>query len=259
MEPTVTVSILAGLVAGVVVLVVAVVISIVAHYVAAGKVSEEDARRYRTQYGKALGLKYRQLVVRDEYGHMSNDRWERELTYFMRNALDMPKPTRTGDHPGKFVREYARKYIATRVLIDSIARDFSQTLPVMGDISEVLNGLDYEHFVGKRFNEAGWTSQVTKASGDQGADVKVWRDGVDAVVQCKWYQNAVGNKAVQEIVAARTHYGVRKAIVVSKSGYTDAARELANTNAVCLIHHDEIPDLYERLSDLNKGVGADST
>jgi restriction system protein len=82
--------------------------------------------------------------------------------------------------------------------------------------------------------------------------VKVWRDGVDAVVQCKWYQNAVGNKAVQEIVAARTHYGVRNAIVVSKSGYTDAARELANTNAVCLIHHDEIPDLYERLSDLNK-------
>jgi restriction system protein len=112
---------------------------------------------------------------------------------------------------------------------------------------------DYEHFVGKLFIEAGWTSQVTKASGDQGADVKVWKDGVDAVAQCKWYQNAVGNKAVQEIVAARTHYGVRYAIVVSKSGYTDAARELANTNAVCLIHHDEIPDMYERLAALNKG------
>jgi|SRR5215813_620798 len=43
-------------------------------------------------------------------------------------------------------------------------------------------------------------------------------------------------KAVQEIVAARTHYGVRNAIAVSKSGYTDAAMELANTNDVWLIH-----------------------
>jgi restriction system protein len=254
MEPTVILSILVGLVAGAVALVVAVVISIVAHYVAAGKVSEEDAKQYR-QYGKALGLKYRQLVVRDEYGHTNSDRWERELTYFMRNALDMPKPTRAGDHPSKSVREYTRKYNTTRTFIDSIAREAAQTLPLMGDISEVMNGFDYEHFVGKLFNEAGWTSEVTKASGDQGADVKVWKDGVDAVVQCKWYQNAVGNKAVQEIAAARTHYGVRYAIVVSKSGFTVAAKELANTNGVCLIHHDEIPDIYERLSAFNKGKG----
>jgi restriction system protein len=114
----------------------------------------------------------------------------------------------------------------------------------MGDISEVRNGIDYEHFVANQFKESGWTAQVTKASVDQGADVKIWSGDVDAVVQCKWYQNAVGNKAVQEIVAARTHYGVHNAIVVSKSGYTDAARELANTNDVWLIHHDEIPDLY---------------
>jgi hypothetical protein len=103
-------------------------------------------------------------------------------------------------------------------------------------------------FTANQFNDAGWTTQVTKASGDQAADVKVWRGSVDAVVQCKWYQNAVGNKAVPEIVAARTHYGVRHAIVVSKSGYTEAARELANTNDVWLIHHDEIPDLYGRHS-----------
>jgi restriction system protein len=134
------------------------------------------------------------------------------------------------------------------MVLNSIAREATQTLPVMGDISEVRNGIDYEHFAAERFKEAGWTTQLTKVSGDQGADVKVWRGGVDAVVQCKWYQNAVGNNAVQEIVAARNHYGVHNAIVVSKSGYTDAAKELANTNDVWLIHHDEIADVYRWLS-----------
>jgi restriction system protein len=207
---------------------------------------QEEARQYRqsltAQYGKPLGLKFRQLVVQDEYGHLNYDRWERELTYFMRNALNMPKPKKADDG------SYWSKYNDTRTVLNSIAREASQTLPVMGDISEVRNGIDYEHFVANQFKEAGWTTQVTKASGDQGADVKAWRGGVDAVVQCKWYQNAVGNKAVQEIVAARTHYGVHKGIVVSKSGYTEAARELANTNDVWLLHHDEIPDLYRRLS-----------
>ncbi len=52
----------------------------------------EQYRRHLTdQYGKPLGLKFRQLVVRDEYGHLNFDRWERELTYFMRNALSMPR------------------------------------------------------------------------------------------------------------------------------------------------------------------------
>jgi hypothetical protein len=62
----------------------------------AARERQEEARRLRQsltdQYGKPLGLKFRQLVVRDEYGHLNFDRWERELTYFMRNALNMPKP-----------------------------------------------------------------------------------------------------------------------------------------------------------------------
>jgi restriction system protein len=210
---------------------------------------EAEARRqhlqYLTeQYGKPLGLKFRQLVVQDEYGHLNYDRWERELTYFMRNALNMPKPKR-GD-----LWSYQNKYNDTREMLDSIAREASLTLPVMGDIGEVRNGIDYEHFVANRFHDAGWDTHVTKASGDQGADVKVWQGDIDGVVQCKWYQNAVGNKAVQEIVAARTHYGVRNAIVVSKSGYTNAAKELANTNDVRLIHHEEIPDLYRWLNGM---------
>jgi restriction system protein len=203
---------------------------------------EKKARKLAKRYGKPLGLKFRQLVVQDEYGHWKSDRWERELTYFMQNVLKMPKPKKTD------TLFYQNKYNDTRSVLVGIAREAAKDLPVMGDISEVRNGLDYEHFVAKCFNNIGWKTVITKASGDQGADVKILLDGVDGVVQCKWHQNAVGNKAVQEIVAARNHYAVRHAIVVSKSGYTEAAKELAKTNGVFLIHHDEIPELHRRLS-----------
>jgi hypothetical protein len=198
------------------------------------RLKEGIKRSLAKRYGKALGLKFRQLVVRGEYGRLNFDRWDRELTDFMQNVLKM----KTTD----------RNYNNTRSLLKRIAREAAKALPVMGDISEVRSGLAYEHFVAKCFNDIGWQTVITKASGDQGADVKILRGGIDGVVQCKWHQNAVGNKAVQEIAAARNHYGVRHAIVVAKSGYTEAAKELAKTNGVFLIHHDEIPELHRRLS-----------
>jgi restriction system protein len=240
MEGLIVLLIVGGIVGGIIAFVV----------VAANRAAKEraaEAERYRQQlthqYGKPLGLKFRQLVVRDEYGHLNFDRWERELTYFMRNALNMPKPKKND-------WSNTATYNSTRAVLDGIAREVSLTLPVMGDISEVRNGIDYEHFTANRFEAAGWDTHVTRATGDQGADVKIWQGDIDGVVQCKWYQNAVGNKAVQEIVAARTHYNVGVAIVVSKSGYTEAAKELASTNGVWLIHHDEINDLYGRLSNV---------
>jgi restriction system protein len=63
--------------------------------------------------------------------------------------------------------------------------------------------------------------------------------------------NSQRSKAVQEIAAARSHYSVDYAVVVSKSDYTNAARQLAGTNKVFLIHHDDIPELFAMLQEEN--------
>jgi Restriction endonuclease len=123
------------------------------------------------------------------------------------------------------------------------------------DISNVRDGLDYEEFVRSKFKEAGWHAWVTKASGDQGADVVIELDGVRAVVQCKYYATAVGNDAVQQVAAARPYYCAQYAVVVSKSDYTESARELARPNKVSLIHHDEIPQLFAMLQEENDEAG----
>ena len=51
-----------------------------------------------------------------------------------------------------------------------------------------------------------WETFVTPQSGDQGADLIIEKYGLKFVVQCKFYSNPVGNKAVQEVIAAKGFY-----------------------------------------------------
>lgn len=100
-----------------------------------------------------------------------------------------------------------------------------------------LSPRDFEHFVAQVFSGLhGWKAEATRASGDQGADVSaISPKGRRAAVQVKHYKNPVGNKAVQEIVAAKALYKAEDAIVVTSGrGFTAAARELAKANNVAL-------------------------
>lgn len=82
----------------------------------------------------------------------------------------------------------------------------------------------------------GWRAEATPGSADQGADViATGPSGTRVAVQVKHYRNAVGNKAVQEIVASKAFYRCAHAVVVTSGpGYTRAAHELAEANAVPL-------------------------
>jgi HJR/Mrr/RecB family endonuclease len=63
----------------------------------------------------------------------------------------------------------------------------------------------------------------------------------------KAVQSPVGNKAVQEVAAARIHEQDDYAAVVTNSRYTSAARQLAATNGVLLLHHSDLRDIDELL------------
>jgi HJR/Mrr/RecB family endonuclease len=60
------------------------------------------------------------------------------------------------------------------------------------------------------------------------------------VVQCKLYSSPVGLKAVQEIAAGKVHELANHAIVVSNQRFTTAAAQIAATNGVLLLHHDDL-------------------
>ncbi|MBU0967168.1 MAG: restriction endonuclease [Proteobacteria bacterium] len=115
----------------------------------------------------------------------------------------------------------------------------------------VNNGVEYEHAVAKTINDYanGWNAEVSKASGDQGLDVMATRnDGVSVAIQTKYYNTPVGNKAVQEIIAARGYYKTDYAVVISNSSFTRSACDLALANGVELIHHNSILDYFNAIS-----------
>ncbi len=75
---------------------------------------------------------------------------------------------------------------------------------------------------------------VTQRSNDFGADITAEKDGITYVIQCKYYSSAVGIEAVQQVYAAKMHYGTHIAVVATNSVFTQAAKILAKETGVIL-------------------------
>ena len=98
-----------------------------------------------------------------------------------------------------------------------------------------MTGHQFEHHCAMILRAQGWDAHVTQASGDQGVDVIARRGGTVLALQCKLWNSAVGNSAVQEAHAGRSFVGANAAAVVATAGYTEAARQLAARTRVSLL------------------------
>jgi restriction system protein len=105
---------------------------------------------------------------------------------------------------------------------------------------EDMSPQEFEHYCAAVLREMKWKARVTQASGDQGVDIVAEKRGMRIVIQCKKYSKPVGNRAVQEIVAAIAHEGARRGVVVATADYTPAAVKLAASNQVLLLHHADL-------------------
>lgn len=102
-------------------------------------------------------------------------------------------------------------------------------------LDKVQTGVDFENFLAVYYSKLGYQVETTKATGDQGADLILEKDGVRTVVQAKYYSTPVGNDAVQEIVAALKYYNATRGVVVTNNTFTKSAIDLAKANDVVLI------------------------
>jgi uncharacterized Zn finger protein (UPF0148 family) len=114
-------------------------------------------------------------------------------------------------------------------------------------ISDVdrISGYDFEVLLKRLFEKMGYQAIHTPLSNDQGADLVLEKEGTRFVVQAKNWTANVGNSAVQEIVPAVKHYNAHKAIVISSSGFTASAIELARSNNVELWDRSRLSRILE--------------
>jgi HJR/Mrr/RecB family endonuclease len=114
-------------------------------------------------------------------------------------------------------------------------------------LSDVKTGTDFERYCAGQLRDAGWDVEETRGSGDHGVDLVAKRNGLRVAIQCKFHQKAVGNKAVLEVVGGQRHYRAAATVVISKSGYTPMAEELARSNGTVLLSHHDLLNMASRL------------
>ena len=115
----------------------------------------------------------------------------------------------------------------------------------MEDIDRAT-GYDFERILKTLYESMGYSVEQTKLTGDQGADLVLVKFGERVVVQAKRHVGKIGNKAVQEIVAAVNHYNAVKGMVVTNSFFTPAAVAAARSNRIDLIDRDSLDRLVKK-------------
>lgn len=98
-----------------------------------------------------------------------------------------------------------------------------------------LDGPEFEAYVALVLEDNGFKHvALTKGSGDQGVDILAERNGKTYAIQCKNYEGAVGNFAVQEAYTGAQFYGCDEAAVICPGEFTRGAKELAQSTGVLL-------------------------
>lgn len=106
------------------------------------------------------------------------------------------------------------------------------------DLEETSNrekGLSMEQDCMDILKKNGWKVRKTPPSNDQGADLIAERGVLKLILQCKNHKSAVGNEGVQQVLAAKSFYSGTLSAVVSKSGFTSSASQIAEKTDVMLL------------------------
>lgn len=109
-----------------------------------------------------------------------------------------------------------------------------------------MSGYEFEVFLKELFKDMGYKVEMTKRSGDQGADLIVSKEGIRTIVQAKRHKGKISNGAIQEVVAAVKHYNSQNAMVITSSFFTKSAKELAISNSVELIDKKALEELMKK-------------
>ena len=200
---------------------------------------ERAGRRFEglvQEHLPVLLRKHRQLIRVDDYGLVDRSRWDKEVGYFFARIVF---ETLAGDDR----RHVQERLDAFKSRLEAMVEAGRQDVGAEARFERVRNGGEFELFCAEELKRGGWRVTLTGASRDQGADMVAERGQERLIVQCKLLGRPVGNYAVQEVVAARSHHQGNRALVASNQRFTTSCVELAASNGVELCHWSELARL----------------
>lgn len=139
--------------------------------------------------------------------------------------------------------------IKQKAYIDRLLAGKTMPKITLADI-DLMSGFEFENFIGKLFEKMGYTTKVTKLSGDQGIDILATKNDFVVAIQAKCYSGIVGNHAIMEAVAGTKYYKANKCMVITNSSFTKSAQELAKANEVELWDRQVLKEKLEEVWDI---------
>jgi restriction system protein len=117
---------------------------------------------------------------------------------------------------------------------------------------DVMEGSEFEEYVGALFRKLGYQASVTQQSRDFGVDVVATRGGERIAIQVKRYAKAVSLAGVQQAVTGMYKYNCNKAMVVTNNYFTPGAKELASHSSCELIDRDGLVGLIRKAQKVSE-------
>ena len=175
-------------------------------------------------------IAYRKVTTVDEYGDENWKALEKELLVVIHKIAEKEGYS---SHMKSIKSGYYWKVQELEYLNKQIRQEFrsfydrEKSAPVRNNGIEEMSGREFENYLMNIFRRFGYDVSGTPTTGDQGADMIVTMSGKRVAIQAKKYSSSVGNKAIQEVVSARTFYNCDEAWVVTNSSFTKSAKDLA--------------------------------
>lgn len=120
----------------------------------------------------------------------------------------------------------------------------------MKDI-DVMNGFEFEEYLKVLFKKLGYKPQVTRKTGDFGADL-VLKGKNKIVVQAKRYRNNVGLDAVREAYSAQAYYKADESWVITNSQFTKQALALSKVCNVKMLNRNDLQKFITKINPEEK-------
>lgn len=223
-------------------------------YVAAFKIASETIDKHLA----VLLIKKDRLIRTDEFGETISSGWNSYIDNYYKTKIEPIINTIVESMSDEDFNafETTRMNFAfwSAVNKDKIMQALYKNMNVYIELNREeyqgaaldLTGVEYENKIASMINkDTSWTAELTKVSGDQGADLLLSKGPIQIVIQTKYHKSPIGNSAVQEAYAAQRFYNSDLSIVVSNSGFTKSAEELSQSTGVKLMTDSQLLDFLK--------------
>jgi Holliday junction resolvasome RuvABC ATP-dependent DNA helicase subunit len=116
----------------------------------------------------------------------------------------------------------------------------------LADRLRLMSGVAFEQFVAGLFGKLGYSVELTATSGDHGLDILLRKSGQMSAVQCKRWNDSVGEPVLRDFLGSLIGRGIAVGYVATTGAFTELARIFAHQHGIRLLDLDALIEMANR-------------